>query len=116
VALEYGVYHSILRELYPGLRLRELRITGGGEKSAVWNDIKADVLGTRVARVSQSEGAPMGAALVAGYGVGLFKSLPKTAEAWVAKGQVHRPNTKMKQYYAARIERYKTLLHNLNPR
>ena len=45
VALEYGIYLQILKSLYPDLKISEIRITGGGEKSHIWNQIKADVLG-----------------------------------------------------------------------
>src|SRR5690606_38680896 len=45
VAFEYAYYLRILRELLPGLALDEARVIGGGARSAVWNQIKADVLG-----------------------------------------------------------------------
>jgi xylulokinase len=91
VALEYAIYKRVLVSLYPGLGLRELRVTGGGERSAVWNRIKADTLGLPVRRIARSHGAPMGAALVAGYGAGLFRSLPAAAAEWIEVGAAVRP-------------------------
>ena len=44
VALEYAIYQRALRRLLPDAAFTELRITGGGERSAVWNQIKADGL------------------------------------------------------------------------
>ena len=113
VALEYGIYRRVLQELNPELRLRQVRITGGGEKSAVWNQIKADVLGCGVARV-QTVGAPLGAALVAGFGVGLFRDLDVAAGAWIKAGRVTLPERKLSGYYAKRLRRYERLLEGLN--
>ena len=109
VALEYRLYAEILLELYPALRLREIRVTGGGEKSSVWNQIKADALGAPVVQAA-SGGAPMGAALLAGFGAGLFKDLGKAAEQWIEKGARTAPRRKHAAYYAKRSAMYRALL------
>ena len=114
VALEYGIYRRVLQELNPGWRLREVRITGGGEKSAVWNQIKADVLGCRVAQMTRAEGAPLGAALVAGLGVGIFTDLNVAANLWIKTGRVTLPARKLAGYYVNRLSRYERLLEGLN--
>jgi len=114
VALEYGIYKEILAALYKDLRLREVRITGGGERSAVWNRIKADALQTPVRRIARDEGAPLGAALVAGCGVGVFRSLPAVATRWVQTGERLRPRSSLAKHYAHRLARYKALLARLD--
>ncbi len=112
VALEYGVYRNVLREMFPALRLKELRITGGGENSAVWNQIKADALQTPVRRVSRPEGAPLGAALLAGFGVGLFQSLPAAAKRWISLGEAVRPDRALAAHYQHRQSEYERLLRD----
>jgi xylulokinase len=112
VALEYRLYAEILGELYPNLPLREVRVTGGGGKSAFWNQIKADVLCTPVVQVT-SGGAPMGAALIAGYGVGAIKDVAKAAETWIEKGVRTPPIRSRRAYYTARFHRYQALLEAL---
>ena len=67
VALEYAIYRQVLLRLHSNLRLAEVRVTGGGEKSALWNQLKADALGTPVVQINRTEGAPLGSALLAGY-------------------------------------------------
>ena len=101
VALEYCVYRDVLQELNPELKMRELRVTGGGEKSAVWNQIKADALGMPVVQITRPEGAPLGAALLAGFGVGLFRSLDSAAGDWIQTGHVVRPDRKQAAHYRA---------------
>jgi xylulokinase len=114
VALEYGIYRDVVRQLNPGMSLREIRVTGGGEKSTVWNQIKADALQTRVVQVTRPEGAPLGAALLAGYGVGLFKSLPAAAGKWIGLGKAFKPDRKLAAHYRVRLKTYRHVLEALN--
>jgi xylulokinase len=110
VALEYCIYRDGLAALNPELSVREMRITGGGEKSALWNRIKADALGIRAVRMTRQEGAPMGAALLAGFAVGLFESLDGAAKDWIATDTAVRPDRKLARHYAKRLDRYRRLL------
>jgi xylulokinase len=110
VALEYGGYLAILRSLYPGLSFSEIRVTGGGSRNALWNRIKADALGLPVVRVSRAEGAPLGAALLAGHGVGLFASLDEAARSWIGGAGSVGPDPAMRQHYAKRLARYSEAL------
>jgi xylulokinase len=110
VALEYCVYRDVLQSVNPELKVREVRITGGGQQSAVWNQIKADALGIPVVGIDRHEGAPMGVALLAGYGVGLFNTLAGAAARWIHKGAPVRPARKLAAHYQARLARYKGLL------
>jgi xylulokinase len=114
VALEYAIYRQVLRDLHPKPRWVELRVTGGGERSALWNQIKADVLGTAVTQVSRSEGAPQGAALLAGFGVGLIKDLDVAARKWKRAGKAVTPNPRLARYYERRLAKYEAVLNLLN--
>ncbi len=114
VALEYAVYQGRLRALYGGAGVKELRVTGGGERSALWNAIKADALQTPLRRVARPEGAPLGVAMLAGWGVGLLEGLPQAARRWVALAETTRPRRKWAGHYAARLPRYRALLAQLD--
>ncbi|MFZ4397457.1 MAG: xylulokinase [Kiritimatiellia bacterium] len=114
VALEYRLYKEALMELYPRLKVRELRITGGGEKSAAWNVIKADALNCRVLQIAASEGAPMGAAMLAGFGVGLLEDLDQAASKWIETGSATSPNRRLARLYETRYRRYVDLLNKMN--
>lgn len=113
VALEYGLYVGVIRRLYPQLKLRELRVTGGGERSRLWNRIKAETLDMPIARVGRSEGAPMGAAILAGVGAGLFRDVRETAERWVRCGKAVRPDRLAVARRRERVARYASLIEHL---
>jgi xylulokinase len=114
VALEYGIYMQILKTLYSHFKPTEIRITGGGEKSAIWNRIKADTLGIPVVQIQRKEGAPLGSALLAGFGVGLFTDLTETAKQWIIMGNTTTPKPERLHFYQQRIARYADFMEAIN--
>jgi xylulokinase len=115
VALEYAVYVTAIRRLLPAAKLDELRVTGGGATSAAWNRIKADTLQLPVRPVVKSQGAPAGAAIVAGWGAGVFPSPDAAARHWVETAAAVKPARSQAARAARRLDRYRTLLHALDP-
>ena len=113
VALEYGLYRDALLNLNPDFQLSEIRITGGGEHSQVWNQIKADVLGVPVIQIASGEGAPYGAAMLAARGIGLITDLHRKAQEWIRKGARTEPNQELWGHYQQRKTRYSLALDHL---
>ena len=114
VALEYGIYMNILRALDADFEPTEIRITGGGEKSPTWNQMKADALGIPVVQLRRKEGAPLGAALLAGFGVGLLQDLPAAAKQWLELGETTPPMPARTSFYQQRIARYAEFMKAIN--
>ncbi len=107
VAYEYAYYLNILREIIPNLRLTEGRAVGGGARSQVWNEIKADVLGVPYQRLRRSEFGTWGAAMVAGKAAGLFEDLAQTAyESTRPDGDPILPNAGRVSVYRPLAARY----------
>lgn len=65
-------------------------------------------------QIENSGGAPMGAAMIAGLGVGAFMNLPEAAAQWVRLGRRFTPDTSLATHYKQRAPRYEALLHALN--
>ena len=114
VVLEYGIYRNVLEKLYPDLELTEIRITGGGGKSALWNRMKASALRTPVLQLEETGGAPVGSALLAGFGVGVIDDLQSATEGWVRTGTRFEPVEAMVELYRTKVPRYERLLDVLN--
>ena len=55
--------------------VNEMRLGGGGARSALWRQIQADVYGIPVQVLSNEEGGAFGAALLAGTGVGVWPTV-----------------------------------------
>ena len=84
------------------------------EKSLLWNTIKSVVFQTPVVQITQNQGAPMGSAMLAGVGVGLFKNLGSVVEEWVKTGKSFRATAKQKRIYKQRICEYEKILRLLS--
>ncbi len=83
-AVMEGVAHNmgIIAEAFAeqGLRFGEVRIIGGGARSATWRQIFADVLERPVSTLNfMEEAASIGAAIAGGVGVGIFAGIEDAA-------------------------------------
>ncbi|MGA7568374.1 MAG: xylulokinase [Terriglobales bacterium] len=71
--------------------VKNVRLGGGGAKSALWRQIQADVYGHEVEVVEAEEGAAYGAALLAGVGVKMWPSVDEACAAVVRVATRVRP-------------------------
>jgi len=107
VAFEYAYYMGILKELLPDLSFVEARVIGGGAKSRVWNQIKADVLNVPYLRLTGSEYGTWGAALISGKAVGLIDDLASHAsECALLKKGAFKPNRTTHDIYDPILTEY----------
>ena len=72
--VSYGLRDSLELMKALGLRMTQVRASGGGARSALWRQILADVFNTEIVTVNVTEGAAFGAALLAGVGAGVYHS------------------------------------------
>lgn len=80
----YGLRDSFELMQAAGLgSIRQVRVSGGGAKSALWRQILADVFGCELATVNTVEGAAFGAALLAAVGAGRFARVEDACAACV---------------------------------
>lgn len=115
IAYEYAYYLKILRELSPELELVEARVVGGGARSGVWNQIKADILNVPYQRLKGNEFGTWGAAMIAGKAAGLINDLAAHAEQTaLLSGQPSFPSKANHVIYAPLIEKYIVLERTLN--
>ncbi len=90
-----------LRDAQEIMKAKTVRVTGGGMKNPVWRQIIADVLGIPVVTVSTSEeGAAYGSAILAGVGVGAFKSVEEATDRLVRETSVTKPQRSYDGPYA----------------
>ena len=91
-----------------GVRAKEIRVTGGGAKSAVWRQIMADVFGVPVVGMVEEEGAALGAALQAAWCVGLRQGR-RTKLSDLTSGVVALDESTRCTPDRARVARYREL-------
>ena len=89
-----------------GVAPREIRVLGGGAKSRLWSQIKADVCDLPVATPDCQEAAVLGAAMLAAVGVGLFPDIPSAARMMVKEGARMTPDPRRRAVYDAAYRLY----------
>jgi xylulokinase len=107
VAFQYLETFRLLEEL--GVKVNEISMVGGETRSQLWNQIKADVCGRRIRIPEVDDAAALGAALLAGTGVGQYTSLKKAAEQAVRNKSVFAPNLENHRLYANAYKNYRTV-------
>jgi xylulokinase len=92
-----------------GLRIDRVVAVGGGARSPLWLQIKADVLGRPVAVPRIREGACFGAALLAGAACGAWADLDEAVAACVRIERAYEPDPGRQRRYAQRLQLYREL-------
>jgi len=113
IAFEYAYYLSILKALFEDIQLAEVRVIGGGAKSKLFNTIKADVLGIPYLPLAKPDIAVFGSAVIAGYGVGIYRNFESAVENAIPHGDVIIPNTERHNLYKEYLDAYIGLFDNL---
>ncbi|NHJ23351.1 MAG: xylulose kinase [Candidatus Lokiarchaeota archaeon] len=112
VAFEVKKNLEVFKEL--GIDPIELRLTGGGSRSDLWNQIYTDVLGITCVRNIIEEATSLGAAILAAAGAGLFPDISKSAESICKVDKKYSPDVKNKNFYDKLSEYSKNLYDCLN--
>lgn len=91
-----------------GVELGRLYACGGGARSQVWLQIKADILGCEILPVKAEETGAMGSAIL-GLAAVTGRDPFEVASCFWQYGEPIRPNAEHRDYYNQRYETYKTL-------
>ena len=75
-----------------GNRPSEVVFAGGASKGDIWCQIVSDVLGLTVKVPVVREATALGAAILAGYGVGIYKDISEASRHLVKWAKVYEPN------------------------
>jgi xylulokinase len=104
---------QIMREL--GLRIDDVRVTGGGARSALWRQMQADIFGHPVTLMRAEEGPAFGAALLAGVGAGLYPDVAVAVATAVRTSDAVEPQPTSQRMYDELYGVYRTLYAALTP-
>ena len=97
VAFEVRKNIEVFKEI--GIDPKELKLTGGGSRSDLWNQIYADVLDITCIRNVIEESTSLGAAILAASGAGIFADVAKAAENLCKVDKKWIPNEERHKFY-----------------
>ena len=98
-----------------GIHFEKLNATGGGAKSKVWMQMKADVLNLPITALKTSEAGTVGSAMLTGIAVGVYKDLQDAADHMVQETDTYYPRPEMHEKYMKVYERYKQVYNAVRP-
>ncbi len=98
-----------------GRKFDIVNIGGGGSRSDVWSQIKADVLGVPLRRAAVPDAAALGAAILAGIGSGTMPSLSEAIRLLVKFDRTFAPRPQYRGLYDDRFGQYRALYETLVP-
>jgi xylulokinase len=78
----YSLFNAFQVMVAAGSRPKRIILAGGGARSQLWSQMVADVFGLPVQKLRVGEQSALGAALLAGAGIGLFDII-ETSPKWV---------------------------------
>ena len=93
----------------------EFNHSGGGASSNTWCQIRADILGRPIRRMKMLDAGVLGAALIAGTGIGAFGSLQEAAKDFIVVDRVFVPDNIHQALHVGGFEKYKRLYRQLVP-
>lgn len=103
------------QRLFAKLDLPTARLfsVGGGTRNQIWNQIKADILGTPVELHDEPEAGLKGAAVLAAAGVGLCDKPAVVAKTLQVASRIIEPNPQNQPRYREVIEEYERLYERM---
>ena len=118
--------HHLLRAIYEGVtfsgsdallecgvQMREVMLSGGGAKSAVWGGIEADVLGTPIKLPAGREFGAKGAVITGMVAMGLFPDHRSAIRNTVRTERIFEPDAERHAHYRRLCHLYRNITRHL---
>ncbi|MCH6159740.1 xylulokinase [Streptomyces marispadix] len=111
----FDLYSNVRIAEAGGADFPELVLNGGPTKSALWNQITANVTGRRLLIPDVDEAAPLGDAVVAASGAGLYDDMREPMKDLAPVRDVVEPDPELHAMYADFFELWSRIYDDLAP-
>jgi len=111
--ITFGMRDQIELMRTGGLKIRQVRASGGGAASDFWRQMQADMYHADVVTVNTQEGGALGVALMAAVGTGLYASVPEACQAAIRVAKPLKPDRKTARVYDRLYPVYRSLYQSL---
>jgi len=115
IGYEYAYYLSVMKKLFPRQEFTRMVSIGGGAKSDLFSQVKADILNLPVTTFALGETALVGSAVVAGVACGLFSDYRAPLKKVMREGKTFRPDPKNHEAYQPFAREYLNVIRALEP-
>jgi xylulokinase len=94
---------------------RHIRIGGGGTHLGIWPSMLANIFGYPIQQLKHSDASAIGAALLGGYGIGMFTDLQKASAQTAEIVQTIEPEPQLQADYQLMYAQYLNCYSTLEP-
>lgn len=109
----YSLKHNLDIADHVGAEVKELLAVGGSANSALWMQIKSDITGKPLAVPFSDTATTLGAALLAGVGVGVYQDFEEAVSKTVKITRRYEPDWEKHEIYKKNYETYIGVYENL---
>ncbi|MCX8036884.1 MAG: FGGY family carbohydrate kinase [Candidatus Sumerlaeia bacterium] len=113
LTFELRINLELLRE--GGIAIRELHAVGGGARSPLWLQLKADICGLPIRVPAVTEAACLGAALLAGVAAGIWPDVKSAVVQTVHLDRTMAPRAAEQSAYKEKFALYRQIYPTLIP-
>ncbi|HEY9187277.1 MAG TPA: xylulokinase [Ignavibacteria bacterium] len=107
--ITFGMKDSLEIVKEQGIKIEQIRLTGGGAKSKFWRKLQANIYNSEVVTVNNTEGPAFGAAIMAGVGGYVFGSIEEATEKIIKVKERVEPEKSEAKKYKAFYDEFKSL-------
>jgi xylulokinase len=97
VGYEYLLFLKSLEE--QGVRYQRVIGVGGGARSAIWNQIKADMLNLPYTLITTQDTGALGNCVIAAHGTGYVADMISTVKQWSSETRTFKPRPEYTAFY-----------------
>ncbi len=109
----YALRHNLETAEAAGARADTLRAMGGSANSRIWTQIKADVTGHGIEVPGSDTATTLGAAMLAGVGIGVWRNFEEAAGQTVRVNRTVEPDPAAREIYDRGYRTYRQLYEQL---
>lgn len=111
--ITFGMRDQVELMRAAGVKISQVRASGGGAASPFWRQLQADMYRANVVTINTQEGGALGVALLAAVGIGLYASVPEACNAAIQVATTLKPKAKTAAVYDRLYPKYRALYQNL---
>ncbi len=105
----YSLEHNLEIAKEAGVNVDTLYAVGGSANSLVWTGLKSDITGLPIKVPYSDSATTLGACILAGIGVGIYKDFEDAVKKTVQITREHTPNKENYEIYQKQFKKYKEI-------
>lgn len=109
----FSLRHNLEVAEKAGAHVEVMRAMGGSANSLLWTQIKSDVTGKPIVVPASDTATTLGAAMLAGVGVGMYQDFEEAVKLTVQNKRAHEPQKEQRAVYDEAYRKYLQIYENL---